>query len=64
VVRLSALASLLQRKRLVFIELEAGWLLELVWMFWRMDSSFVSLKICTPDIPDHIQVTTDYAALY
>jgi len=26
------------QKALVFIELEAGWVLELVWMFWRRDS--------------------------
>ena len=34
-----------REKHLVFIDLEAGWVLELVWMFWRMDSSFVSHKI-------------------
>jgi hypothetical protein len=30
-----------REKALVFIELGAGWVLELVWMFWR-SSSFVS----------------------
>jgi hypothetical protein len=30
---------------LVFIELEAGWLLELVGMFWRRDSSLAPAKI-------------------
>ena len=29
---------------LVFIELDAGWVLELVWMFWRRDSSVVPAK--------------------
>jgi hypothetical protein len=28
-----------RKKALVFIELEAGWMLELVWMFWRRESS-------------------------
>jgi hypothetical protein len=32
-------------KALVFIELEAGWALELVWMFWRRDGSLVLAKI-------------------
>jgi hypothetical protein len=41
-VRVSALATLLPEKKLEF---EAGWVLELVWMFWRRDSSFVSHKI-------------------
>jgi hypothetical protein len=42
VVRLSALATLLPEKKL---ELEAGWLLELVWMFWRRDSCIAAAKI-------------------
>jgi hypothetical protein len=29
----------------VFIELDAGWVLELLWMFWRRDSSLTSAKI-------------------
>jgi hypothetical protein len=45
VVRLSALATLLPEKNL---ELEAGWVLELVWMFWRRDSAVASVKILTP----------------
>jgi hypothetical protein len=35
----------------VFIELEAGWALELVWIFWRRDVFFASAKIRTPDLP-------------
>jgi hypothetical protein len=42
VVRLSALANLLPEKKL---ELEAGWALELVWVFWRRDSSIALAKI-------------------
>jgi hypothetical protein len=42
VVRLRALATLLPEKKL---ELEAGWALELVWMFWWKDSSLASAKI-------------------
>jgi len=34
-----------KEKAQVFIELEAGWVLELVWMFWRRDSSLVPAKI-------------------
>jgi hypothetical protein len=30
---------------LVFMELEAGWMPELVWMFWRKDGSFAPAKI-------------------
>jgi len=40
----------------VFIELDAGWVLELVWMFWRRDSSVVPAKILTPDIAVYIVV--------
>jgi hypothetical protein len=32
-------------KTLVFFELEAGWVLELVWMFWRRDVSLAPVKI-------------------
>jgi len=32
-------------KALVFIEMEAGWSLELVWMFCRRDSSLVPAEI-------------------
>jgi len=32
-------------KALVVIELEAGWVLELVWMFWKKDRSFAAAKI-------------------
>jgi hypothetical protein len=34
-----------REKALVFFELEAGWALELAWMFWRKDSSLASSKI-------------------
>jgi len=45
-VRPSALATLLpEKKAVVFIELEAGWALELVWMFWRKYSCPASDKI-------------------
>jgi len=43
-------------KALVFIKLEAGWALELVWMFWRRDSSLVPAKIWTPGHPAYILV--------
>jgi len=42
VVRLSALATLLPEIKL---DLEAGWVLELVWMFWKKDRSFTPAKI-------------------
>jgi hypothetical protein len=45
VVRLSALATLLPEKALVFIELEGGWVLVLVWMFWRTDCAVAAAKI-------------------
>jgi len=46
VVRLCVLATLTARKKaVVFVELEAGWWLEVVWMFWRRDSSLASAKI-------------------
>jgi len=32
-------------KGVVFIELQAGWALEMVWMFWRWDSSLASAKM-------------------
>jgi hypothetical protein len=32
-------------KALVFIELDARWLLEMAWMFWRKDRSLVPSKI-------------------
>jgi hypothetical protein len=35
---------------------KAGWVLELVWMFWRKDSSFASAEIRTADLPAYIQV--------
>jgi hypothetical protein len=42
VVRLSALATLLLKEKLEF---EAGWALELVWMFWRRDSCIAPPQI-------------------
>jgi hypothetical protein len=36
--------------------LEAEWVLELVWMFWRIDSSLAPAKIWTPDLPAYILV--------
>jgi hypothetical protein len=48
VVRLSALATLL--------ELEAGWALELVWMFFRRDSSLALAEILTAHLPVYIPV--------
>jgi hypothetical protein len=41
-VKLSTLATLLQEKMLEF---EAGWALELVWIFWKRDSSIAPAKI-------------------
>jgi len=32
-------------KDVVLLELEAGWVLELVWLFWRTDSSLVRATI-------------------
>jgi hypothetical protein len=40
----------------VVIELEAGWVLELAWMFWRKDSYLAPSKILTPDLPLYILV--------
>ena len=34
-----------REKAVVLIELEAGWVLQLVWMFWRRDSSLALSKI-------------------
>jgi len=45
-----------REKALDFIELEAGWVLELVWMFWTIDSSIAPAKIWTPDLPVYILV--------
>ena len=42
-----------REKVLVFIELEAGWVLELVWMFC---CSLVPTEIRTPDLPAYILV--------
>jgi hypothetical protein len=33
-----------REKALVFIELDVGWVLELVWMFWRRDNYLASAK--------------------
>jgi len=41
-VSLFALVTLLPEKKL---DLEAGWTLELVWMFWRTDRSLAPAKI-------------------
>jgi hypothetical protein len=42
VVRLYALATLLLEKQLEF---EAEWALEVIWMFWKRDSSIAPAKI-------------------
>ena len=52
-VRLSVLVTLLAEKKL---ELEAGWSLELIWMFWRRDSSLVPAEIWTSDLPVYILI--------
>jgi hypothetical protein len=41
---------------LFFIELEAGWVLELVWMFWRREFSCCCQDL-NPDLPACIHVT-------
>jgi len=51
-VRPYALVTLLPEKKL---ELEAEWVLELIWMCWRRDSSLAADKIWTPDLPAYIQ---------
>jgi len=53
VVRLSILATLLPEKKL---DLEAGWALEPVWIFWRKNVSVAPAKIWTPDLPAYILV--------
>jgi hypothetical protein len=53
VVRLSALATLLPEKKL---DLEAGWPLALIWMFWKRDNSLAPVKIFTSDLPAYILV--------
>ena len=45
-----------REKALVFTELGVGWVLDLVWMFWRRDSSVAPAKIWTPDLPVYILV--------
>jgi hypothetical protein len=42
---------------LVVIVLNAGWALELVWMFLRRDNSLVNAKFWLPDLPACILVT-------
>ena len=50
-------------KALVVIELEAGWVLELVWMFWKKDRSFAAAKIWNHrSSVVHLIHCTDYAA--
>ena len=49
-----------REKALVYIELEAGWVLELVRLFWRRYNSLASAKIWTQDLP--IQCTHYVAA--
>ena len=39
------------------LELEAEWALELVWMFWKIDSYIAPAKICTEDILVYILIT-------
>jgi hypothetical protein len=45
-----------REKALFFIELEAGWALELAWMFLRKNCSHAPSKISTPDLPAYILV--------
>ena len=45
-----------REKGLVSIELDSGWVLQLVWMDRRRDSSVASAKIWTPDLPAYILV--------
>jgi len=33
---------------------KAEWALDLIWMFWRRDSSLAAAKISIPDLPAHI----------
>jgi len=46
-----------REKVVVFIELEAGWALQLVWIFWRRDSYHAPAKILTPYLPAYILVS-------
>jgi hypothetical protein len=34
-----------RQKAVIFIEVEAGWVLELDWIFWRRDTSVAAAKI-------------------
>jgi len=45
-----------RNKALVFIELEAGWVLELVCIYWRGDSSLAPTKIRNPGFAAYILV--------
>ena len=53
VVRLSELPNLLPEEKL---ELGAGWVLGLVWKFWRTVSSIAPVKNWTPDLTAYILV--------
>ena len=53
VVRLSNLATVLLEEKREF----AGWVLDLIWMFWRKDSSLVRTKIWNLDISEYIRIT-------
>jgi len=45
-----------REKSLDLIELEAGCVLELIWMFWRTDSSIAPAKIWTPYLLAYVLV--------
>jgi len=53
VVNLSALTTLLPEKKL---ELEAVWVMEMAWMFWKRNISISPAKIWTADVPGYIPV--------
>jgi hypothetical protein len=46
-----------REKVVVFVEFGAGWVLELVWVFWRKNNTVAADKIRTPELPLYIPVT-------
>jgi hypothetical protein len=51
-------------KAVVFIELETGWVLELVWMFWRRESLLPLLRLEPKSSIVYPSHCTDCAAPY